>query len=161
MENGNIEDSKDGELGELSEKALKETGLSGNLVKRLIGGLKGKGAEGKAITDTLVIMTRAAALSTAAQKQYWDIDKDKPKTNADYERATELAERSIKLLDTAMASFPALIATLLPIKKKVMVQLKDIRYQQGSMIKSPEELAAEVDRDIAVADSTTSGVAHD
>lgn len=160
MENSEPESLEDAEkeLSQLSEEELNANGLSGKLVKRMINGLKSKGREGKQLVDTLVITTQASKLSELAQKQYYDVDKDKPKTNADYDKADEFLGRSIKLLDKAMSAFPTLIPSLLPIKKKVMVQQLDVKYQRNGIIKSPEELQAEVEKEFAENDAKTNEV---
>lgn len=126
-----------------AEEQLSSMGLEGKLVKRFIGSVKAKGRGGKAFIDTLAIMGEATKLSQMAEKEYWDARKEGPKSKADYDRAEELADRSIKMLDRAMESFPTTINTLLPLKEKVVIQKIDIKYQRQGITKPIAELQAE------------------
>jgi hypothetical protein len=128
-----------------AEEQLSSMGLEGKLVKRFIGSVKAKGRGGKAFIDTLAIMGEATKLSQMAEKEYWDANKDSPKSKADYDRAEELADRSIKMLDKAMFAFPSTIGTLMPLKEKAMIQKRDIIYQRYGIVKSPIDLKAEVE----------------
>ncbi len=130
---------------EKAEQTLEGMGFGAKMVRGIINGLKAKGRDGKQVVDTLVIMADATKLSQLAEKAYFDAQAGKPKTNADYDRAEEFCDRSIKLLDKAMAAMPTTIGTLFPLKKRVMMQDLDIRYQRAGVSKSKEELEAEVE----------------
>jgi hypothetical protein len=133
---------------ENAEQTLEGMGYSAKIVRGMINGLKAKGREGKQVIDTLVLMADATKLSQLAEKTYFDAKNGKPKTNADYDKAEEFCGRSIKLLDKAMAAMPSTVGTLFPLKKRVMMQELDIRYQRIGVSKSKEELEAEVDRQL-------------
>ena len=90
-----------------------------------------------------MLMTDAVKLSQLAEKAYWDANHGKIKTNADFDRAEELADRGIKLLDKAMVDFPSTISTLQPVRKKLELQLIDVRHQRQGQTLSVEELEAE------------------
>jgi hypothetical protein len=131
------------EVDDLLQQAGKETGIGGKAVTRLVKGFKAKGREGKAFVDTLMLMTAAVKLSQLAEKSYWDAGHNKIKSNADFDRAEELADRGIKLLDKAMVDFPSTISTLQPVRKKLELQLIDVRHQRQGQTLSVEELEAE------------------
>lgn len=136
------------EDAEAAEEQLNSMGIQGKLVKRFINSAKAKGREGKAFVDTLVLMGEATKLSQMAEKTYWDTKNNAVKAHADYERASELVQRSIKMLDRAMDSFPTTISTLQPLKKKLLVQKLDIKYQSEGVTKTEEELQAEAEESL-------------
>lgn len=131
-----------------AEDQLNSMGLQGKLIKRFLKSAKAQGRKGKAFVDTLVIMGEATKLSQMAEKAYWDTKADAPKSRADYARAADLTQRSIRMLDKAMDSFPTTIDTLMPLKKKLMAQELDIKYQSEGKVKTNKELMVEVEESL-------------
>lgn len=146
MEDGN--QNEDDEGFEEAQKILEGSGLSGKLVSKLIKGFKAKGRQGGEFVNALVLMGQATKVSELAEKAYWDYGKNAPKTDADFKRAEELAERSIKMLDKCMVDFPTTMSAIMPVKKKVMIQYLDIQHQRKGEILSPEELEKEYEENL-------------
>lgn len=129
---------------EEAQEMLDKMGLEGKLVKRLINGVKAKGRAGKGMIDALVVMGEATKLSQLAEKAYVDMSTGRLKGTPDFDKAEEFIDRSIKLLDKAIGAFPTTAGTLLPVRKKLLIQQLDIRYQRVGTTKSIEELEMEV-----------------
>ena len=159
MEDGN--QNADEEAYKDAEEVLKANGIAGKMVARMIKSLKAKGRQGGQFVDALVIMGEATKQSQLAEKAYWDYSKNSVRTDADFERAEELLDRGIRNLDRAIAAFPTTISTLLPVKKKLMIQYLDIQHQRKGEILDPAELEKEYEASLKappVADEPKEGV---
>ncbi len=122
------------------------------ITKQLIGNLKKKfqqaGRAGQHTVNAMQDLAYATRWSQEAERLYWDMKSGKPRTDADYEKAKKLLENSLHVLDTTLEHFPTAYSSIHALKMKLFVQLKDIEWQQKGVIKTPEELKAEVDADI-------------
>ena len=159
MEDGN--QNADEEAYKNAEEVLKANGIAGKMVARMIKSLKAKGRQGGQFIDALVIMGEATKQSQLAEKAYWDYSKNSVRTDADFERAEELLDRGIRNLDRAIAAFPTTISTLLPVKKKLMIQYLDIQHQRKGEVLDPAELEKEYEASLKappVADELNEGV---
>ena len=159
MEDGN--QNADEEAYKDAEEVLKANGIAGKMVARMIKSLKAKGRQGGQFVDALVIMGEATKQSQLAEKAYWDYSKNSVRTDADFERAEELLDRGIRNLDRAMAAFPTTISTLLPVKKKLMIQYLDMQHQRKGEVLEPAELEKEYEASLKappVADELNEGV---
>ena len=159
MEDGN--QNADEEAYKNAEEVLKANGMAGKMVARMLKSLKAKGRQGGQFVDALVIMGEATKQSQLAEKAYWDYSKNSVRTDADFERAEELLDRGIRNLDRAIAAFPTTISTLLPVKKKLMIQYLDIQHQRKGEILDPAELEKEYEASLKappVADEPKEGV---
>ena len=141
MEDGS--QNADEEAYKNAEEVLKANGIAGKMVARMLKSLKAKGRQGGQFIDALVIMGEATKQSELAEKAYWDYSKNSVRTDADFDRAEELLDRGIRNLDRAMAAFPTTISTLLPVKKKLMIQYLDIQHQRKGEVLEPEVLEKE------------------
>lgn len=141
MDDGN--QKADEEAYKDAEEVLKANGIAGKMVARMIKSLKAKGRQGGQFVDALVIMGEATKQSQLAEKAYWDYSKNSVRTDADFERAEELLDRGIRNLDRAIAAFPTTISTLLPVKKKLMIQYLDMQHQRKGEVLEPAELEKE------------------
>ena len=159
MEDGN--QNADEEAYKDAEEVLKANGIAGKMVARMIKSLKAKGRQGGQFVDALVIMGEATKQSQLAEKAYWDYSKNSVRTDADFERAEELLDRGIRNLDRAIAAFPTTISTLLPVKKKLMIQYLDMQHQRKGEVLEPAELEKEYEASLKappVADELNEGV---
>lgn len=141
MEDGS--QNADEEAYKNAGEGLKANGIAGKMVARMLKSLKAKGRQGGQFIDALVIMGEATKQSELAEKAYWDYFKNSVRTDADFDRAEELLDRGIKNLDRAMTAFPTTISTLLPVKKKLMIQYLDIQHQRKGEVLDPEVLEKE------------------
>ena len=159
MDDGN--QKADEEAYKDAEEVLKANGIAGKMVARMIKSLKAKGRQGGQFVDALVIMGEATKQSQLAEKAYWDYSKNSVRTDADFERAEELLDRGIRNLDRAIAAFPTTISTLLPVKKKLMIQYLDMQHQRKGEVLEPAELEKEYEASLKappVADELNEGV---
>ena len=159
MEDGS--QNADEEAYKDAEEVLKANGIAGKMVARMIKSLKAKGRQGGQFVDALVIMGEATKQSQLAEKAYWDYSKNSVRTDADFERAEELLDRGIRNLDRAIAAFPTTISTLLPVKKKLMIQYLDMQHQRKGEVLEPAELEKEYEASLKappVADELNEGV---
>ena len=148
MEDGNQDkdkedDTEDEEAYKEAEAIMKANGIAGKMLSRAIKGMKAQGRQGGKFIQALAIMGEATKQSQLAEKAYLDYNTDKPKTDADYNRAEELVQRAINNLDRAMAAFPSTIGTLDPVRKKLVIQWLDIQHQKKGEILDPADLEAE------------------
>jgi hypothetical protein len=133
MEN-NEEDEKelDEEIEKLDKKEQKSLIRLRQMFKRAVQGTR---AQVK-VTRVLISMARATRYSQDAQKLFFD------KNNQ--EKAESMLIDGIKMIDDAIIDFPAQGPALMPLKEKMAMQLKDMEYQKKGIIKSEEDLKAEV-----------------
>lgn len=149
MESNNLESAEES-VTEAMEGMENQSEATKGLMKGFLKRFSGMGREGAKFKNALQDMAYATRWSQDARDAYWNVKTETPKTNADYEKAERLLNRGIKLLDKVMTDFPTTVQTLFPLKRKLLIQLKDVGYLRNGIQKSWETLQAEVDESLKV-----------
>ena len=135
----------DEELNNAIDKlSLKEKILYKGLLKRLKGG----GRHSIKFVVALEDISKVIGWSGDAQKLYWDTKQNIPKQDPNYDKALNILNNGINMLDKILIDFPTTTSTVYPMKEKLMTQIIDIEYLKKGVIKTQEELSAEARRRI-------------
>ena len=118
---------------------LKEKILYKGLLKRLKGG----GRRSIKFVLALEDISKVIGWSGDAQKLYWDTKQNIPKQDPNYDKALNILNNGINMLDKILIDFPTTTSTVYPMKEKLMTQIIDIEYLKKGVIKTQEELSAE------------------
>ena len=125
---------------ELEDSSFVEKTMMKGMLKKLQAG----GRQTQKLMLALKDLGYATRWSQDSIKEYWDVKADKPKENADYDKAEKMLNKGIEIMDKVLADFPTTVSSVLPIKKKLLVQLCEIRHLRVGELKPYEEYEKEV-----------------
>ena len=128
----------------INKLPLKEKILYKGLIKRLKGG----GRSSLKFVMALEDISKVIGWSGDAQKLYWDAKQNQPKENPNYDKAINILDNGINMLDKILIDFPTTSSTIYPMKLRLMTQLIDIENLKRGVIKTQSELEAEASRRI-------------
>ncbi len=147
MDSNNFDDAVD-TLAATDANLENEGLITKHLLNKIKKGFQNAGRQGQYTINALQDMAYATRWSQEAEKMYYDMHSGRPKTNADYDKAKELLNKGIHVLDQVLEHFPTTYSSVFALKKKLFAQLKDIEYLQRGIEKTPEELNAEVEANL-------------
>ncbi len=146
----------DAEEAELEAEIAKLDRKDSKLIARF------KSMFGKAAADTrqkamvfkaLVLVAKAVRWSQDAEKLYWSQKDGKARSDADFDKAERMLQEGVRMIDSAMSdqspggmAMVGSFKAFMPLREKLLIQLKDIQYQRLGVVKSQEELKEEVNR---------------